>query len=102
MKVQEAIFRAMAKKITWWQAAEILGISDRHLRRFRDCHEELGYRSVSLSLCRAYHRVVTSTSQSRPYTTVAPLGSERLAAATSIERRLPDGPTTIGGRPHEC
>ena len=23
----------MAKKITWWQAAEILGISDRHMRR---------------------------------------------------------------------
>jgi hypothetical protein len=25
MKVQEAILRAMAKRITWWQAAEILG-----------------------------------------------------------------------------
>ncbi len=24
MKVQEVILRAMAKKITWWQAAEIL------------------------------------------------------------------------------
>jgi hypothetical protein len=30
MKVQEVILRAMAKKITWWQAAEIIGISDRH------------------------------------------------------------------------
>ena len=29
MKIQEVILRAMAKKITWWQAAEILGISDR-------------------------------------------------------------------------
>ena len=29
MKVQEVILRAMAKKITWWQAAEILGISGR-------------------------------------------------------------------------
>jgi hypothetical protein len=28
MKVQEVILRAMAKKITWWQAAEILEISD--------------------------------------------------------------------------
>ena len=28
MKVQEVILRAMAKKITWWQAAEILGPSD--------------------------------------------------------------------------
>ena len=26
MKVQEVILRAMAKKITWWQAAEIIGI----------------------------------------------------------------------------
>ena len=29
MKVQEVILRPMAKKITWWQAAEIIGISDR-------------------------------------------------------------------------
>ena len=26
MKVQEVILRAMAKKITWWQAAEIIGL----------------------------------------------------------------------------
>jgi hypothetical protein len=29
MEVQEAILRAIAKKNTWWQAAEIIGISDR-------------------------------------------------------------------------
>jgi hypothetical protein len=34
MKVQEVVLRAMAKKITWWQAAEILGISGRQMRRF--------------------------------------------------------------------
>jgi hypothetical protein len=33
MKLQEVILRAMAKKITWWQAAEIIGISDRQMRR---------------------------------------------------------------------
>jgi cell division ATPase FtsA len=33
MKVHEVILRAMAKKITRWQAAEIIGISDRHIRR---------------------------------------------------------------------
>ena len=32
MKIQEVILRAMAKKITWWQAAEIIGISDRQMR----------------------------------------------------------------------
>src|ERR1017187_8156071 len=43
MKVQEVLLRAMAKKITWWQAAEILGISDRHMRRWRERYEEFGY-----------------------------------------------------------
>ncbi len=35
MKVQEVILRAMAKKIRWWQAAEIIGISDRTPRSAR-------------------------------------------------------------------
>ncbi len=43
MKVQEVILRAIAKKITWWQAAEILGVSDRSMRRYRDRYEEFGY-----------------------------------------------------------
>ena len=33
MKVEDVTLQAMAKKITWRQAAEILGISDRHMRR---------------------------------------------------------------------
>ncbi|MGA7524524.1 MAG: helix-turn-helix domain-containing protein, partial [Acidobacteriaceae bacterium] len=43
MKVQEVILRAMAKKITWWQAAEIIGISDRQMRRWRERYEQRGY-----------------------------------------------------------
>ena len=43
MKVQEVIFRAMAKKVTWWQAAEIIGISDRQMRRWRERYEKFGY-----------------------------------------------------------
>jgi transposase len=43
MKVQEVILRAIAKRITWWQAAEIIGISDRHMRRWRERYEEFGY-----------------------------------------------------------
>jgi hypothetical protein len=46
MKVQEVMLRAWAKKITWWQAAEILGISDRHLRRIRESYEKFGYFSL--------------------------------------------------------
>jgi len=41
MKVQEVILRAMAKKITWWQAGEIIGIWDRSMRRWR--YEQYGY-----------------------------------------------------------
>ena len=29
MKIQEVILRAIGKRINWWQAAEIIGISDR-------------------------------------------------------------------------
>jgi hypothetical protein len=43
MKVQDVMLQAMAKKITWWQAAEIQGISDRHMRRWRERYVEEGY-----------------------------------------------------------
>ena len=43
MKVQEVILRAMAKRITWWQAAEILGMTERSLRRWRRRYEQYGY-----------------------------------------------------------
>ena len=46
MKIQEVLLRAMARKMTWWQAAEILGFSDRHLRRIRERYEEFGYEST--------------------------------------------------------
>ncbi len=42
MKVQDVILRAMGKKITWWQAAEIIGISDRQMRRWRDATKSSG------------------------------------------------------------
>src|SRR5258705_13223116 len=43
VKVQEVILRAMAKRITWWQAAEIIGISERHMRRWRERYGAFGY-----------------------------------------------------------
>ncbi len=43
MKVQEVILQAMAKKITWWQAAEIIGMSDRQMRRWHWRYREHGY-----------------------------------------------------------
>lgn len=43
MKVQEVILRAMAKKITWLQAAAIIEISDRQMRRWHERYEEFGF-----------------------------------------------------------
>ena len=42
MKVQEVLLRAISKQITWWQAAEILGISGRQMRRYRQRYELSG------------------------------------------------------------
>jgi Helix-turn-helix domain len=46
MKVQEVILWAAAKQISWWQAAEIIGISDRQMRRWRSRYEEFGFRGL--------------------------------------------------------
>jgi transposase len=43
MKRQEIILRAFAKKISWIEAAEILGYSPRHLRRIREKYDEVGF-----------------------------------------------------------
>ena len=43
MKVQEVIVRAMSKRLSWTEAAEILGVSDRTMRRMRDRWDEEGY-----------------------------------------------------------
>ena len=43
MKIQEVILRAVSGEILWSQAAEIIGISDRGMRRWRQRYEEYGY-----------------------------------------------------------
>ncbi len=43
MKVQEVILRAMSGKLKWWEAAEIIGVTDRTMRRWRQRYEEHGY-----------------------------------------------------------
>ena len=42
-KFQEVILKAMSKQITWTQAAEIVGMSDRNMRRYRNRLEKGGY-----------------------------------------------------------
>ena len=47
MKLQDVLLKAMAKKITWWAAAEIIGVSDRTMRRWRERLEEHGYSGLA-------------------------------------------------------
>jgi len=46
MKIQEVILRAMAKKITWWQAAEILGLATGICAGFAN-----GMSSLAMNVC---------------------------------------------------
>jgi transposase len=46
MKLQEVLLRATSGKIKWWQAAELLGISERQLRRRRKRYEEEGFQGL--------------------------------------------------------
>jgi transposase len=43
MKVQEVILKAMAGSLKWWEAAEIVGVSDRTMRRWRERYQQYGY-----------------------------------------------------------
>jgi transposase len=42
-KLQDVLLKAMAKRITWWEAAEIIGVTDRTMRRWRERLEKHGY-----------------------------------------------------------
>jgi len=43
MKIQEVILRAMSGELKWIEAADILGMRPRSLRRWRQRYEEYGY-----------------------------------------------------------
>ena len=43
MKLQDVLLKAMAKKIRWWDAAAIIGVTDRTMRRWRERLEAEGY-----------------------------------------------------------
>src|ERR1019366_1975191 len=46
MKLQEVLLRATSGKIKWWQAAQLIGISERQMRRWRKRYEEQGYQGL--------------------------------------------------------
>jgi hypothetical protein len=43
MKAQEVMLKAAAGKLKWWEAAEIMGVTDRTIRRWRERLNEHGY-----------------------------------------------------------
>jgi len=45
MKLQEVLLRATSGKIKWWQAAELIGIGARQLRRRRKRYEKKATRA---------------------------------------------------------
>lgn len=47
MKLNEVLLKAMAKKITWCDAAEIIGVSDRTMRRWRERLQAGGYSGLA-------------------------------------------------------
>src|SRR5713101_281512 len=47
MKLQDVLLKAMAKKISWADAAEIIGVSCRTMRRWRERMEEDGYSGLA-------------------------------------------------------
>jgi transposase len=70
MKLQDVLLKAMAKRISWLSAAEIIGVTPRTMRRWRERLEEQGYdglrdrrkgktsqRRVALETCEAVLRL---------------------------------------------
>ena len=47
MKLQDVLLKAIAKKISWADAAEIIGVSCRTMRRWRERMEEHGYSGLA-------------------------------------------------------
>jgi len=47
MKLQDVLLKAMAKKISWVAAAEIIGVTPRTMRRWRERMEEHGYSGLA-------------------------------------------------------
>jgi hypothetical protein len=65
MKLQDVILKAMARRITWIQAAEIAGMSVRNMQRLRARYQEHGYSGLfdQRRGKRSYHRVPLDTAE---------------------------------------
>ena len=46
MKIQEVILRAASKQILWTEAADIIGVSYRTMKRWKSRYQEHGYDGI--------------------------------------------------------
>src|SRR5579863_5994157 len=65
MKLQDVILKAMAKKLTWMEAAEIAGMSVRNMQRKREAYQQHGYDGLfdQRRGKRSIHRVPMETAE---------------------------------------
>jgi len=49
LKLQHVILKAMAAKITWPEAAEIIGVCDPTMRRMRERYQKSAYDGLLIS-----------------------------------------------------
>jgi transposase len=65
MKIQDVILKAMAKKISWLEAAEIVGVCDRTMRRMREAYQQFGYTGLfdQRRGKRSIHRIPMETAE---------------------------------------
>lgn len=65
MKLQDVILKAMARKISWLDAAEIAGMSVRNMQRKRQAYQEFGYTGLfdQRRGKRSIHRVPMKTAE---------------------------------------
>src|SRR5579862_9657954 len=63
MKLQDVILKALAKKLTWIEAAEIAGMSVRNMQRKREAYQRHGYNGLfdQRRGKRSYHRIPLAT-----------------------------------------
>jgi transposase len=65
MKLQDILLKAMAKKISWLEAAELAGVTDRTMRRMRERYQEFGYTGLfdQRKGKRSIHRIPMETAE---------------------------------------
>src|SRR5690242_8803759 len=65
MKLQDVILKAMAKKLSWIEAAEIAGMSVRNMQRMRERYQEHGYNGLfdQRRGKRSIHRIPMETAE---------------------------------------